>query len=408
MTMQHLSLSNKQIVLGVSGGIAAYKSAELIRQLQQAGASVRVVMTTAAKAFITPLTLQALSGYPVYEGLLDTQAEAAMGHIELARWADMILIAPASADIIARIVTGQANDLLTSICLASKAPLAIAPAMNQQMWQDETTQRNMQSLAARRVRIFGPDVGEQACGEVGPGRMLEVEALVEACAGLFATTPLQGCRVLVTAGPTREAIDPVRYLSNHSSGKMGYAIAQAAVEVGATVHVVSGPVHIAAPERVRLTQVESAAQMHAAVLQQIENTDIFISAAAVADYTVAAASAEKISKQSQALQLDLVPTKDILKEVALLADRPFCVGFCAQTHDLLQHARRKLTDKKLDMIAANLVGDGVGFSSDDNSLTILWNGGQQALAQTSKRQLARQLITLVTEQYHAKHTIKDT
>ncbi len=394
-----LSLTNKHIVLGVSGGIAAYKSAELIRQLQALGAKVRVVMTQAAQAFITPLTLQTLSGFPVATELFEPTTAVAMEHIALARWADCIVIAPASADVIARLASGQANDLLTSVCLASTAPRLVAPAMNQQMWQDAATQANIQCLRERQVHIVGPAEGEQACGEVGPGRMLDVGALAQATSALFINQQLQGVRVLITAGPTREAIDPVRYLSNRSSGKMGYALAQAALEASADVCLIAGPVALTPPERVRWVGVETAAQMHDAVFTHIAQTDIFISVAAVADYTCVQVAAQKLAKSKDDYVLRLVPTVDILAAVCALPNKPFCVGFCAETDDLLGHAQDKLRRKGADVMAANWVGEGRGFESDDNALSVVWPGGQRHLPLTSKQQLAKQFMQCIAERY---------
>ena len=388
----------RRILLGVTGGIAAYKSAELVRRLRERGAEVQVVMTGAATAFITPLTLQALSGRAVRTGLMDPQAEAAMSHIELARWADCILIAPASADFIARLAHGLADDLLSTVCLASEAPLLVAPAMNRVMWQHPATQANCATLAARGVRLLGPAEGEQACGEVGAGRMLEPMALVEA---LNVTPPgvdLRGLTVLVTAGPTREPLDPVRFLSNRSSGKMGYAVAEAARDAGADVVLVSGPVHLAAPAGVTCLPVETAEAMRAAVLQHVAAADLFIATAAVADYRPATRAADKIKKNGEPLTLSLEPTPDILAEVAGRPDRPFTVGFAAETERLAEYAEAKRRRKNLDMIAANQVDDrGLGFDSDDNALTVFWEGGSLALPRQPKRALASALLAVIAE-----------
>ncbi|MDH5361268.1 MAG: bifunctional phosphopantothenoylcysteine decarboxylase/phosphopantothenate--cysteine ligase CoaBC [Gammaproteobacteria bacterium] len=394
------SLMNKKVILGVTGGIAAYKAAELVRRLIQAGAEVRVVMTAGAQAFVTPLTFQALSGHPVHTELLDPEAELGMGHIQLARWADVVVIAPASANTLARLAAGEAADLLTTLCLATEAPLCVAPAMNQQMWLDAATQANIQTLAQRQVTIFGPAQGEQACGEVGPGRMLEADELVVAVAGLFETGALAGRRVLITAGPTREAIDPVRYISNHSSGKMGYALAQAAVEAGARVTLVSGPTRLTPPEMAERIDVESAGQMLDAVLLRASGADIFIATAAVADYRVEQIASSKIKKDSERLSLELVKNPDILATVSSMTEsRPFCVGFAAETDELIAHAQQKLQNKGLDMIAANRVGEGLGFNSDDNALQVLWADGGHELPMMSKDKLARELIKLIAEHY---------
>lgn len=389
-------LNNKQILLGVTGGIAAYKAAELVRQLQDHGANVRVVMTTAAREFITPLTLQALSGNPVHTDLLDPDAEAAMGHIELARWADLVLIAPATADFMARLATGQAGDLLSTLCLATPAPIAIAPAMNQGMWKDEATRRNLETLQQRGVAVFGPAEGSQACGDVGPGRMLEPGQLAQLAAQQFQSHCLDGLRVVISAGPTREAIDPVRYISNHSSGKMGFAIAQAAVEAGASVTLVTGPVNLGTPERVTRVDVESALDMHAACLTAAAAADIFIGSAAVADYRPVQAAPQKIKKSADTMEISLTRNPDIIADVAALSQRPFTVGFAAETEHLAKHAADKLQRKNLDMIIANDVASrDIGFNSDDNAVTIFTHSGDQTLPRASKQQLARQLIEII-------------
>ncbi|HXF07144.1 MAG TPA: bifunctional phosphopantothenoylcysteine decarboxylase/phosphopantothenate--cysteine ligase CoaBC [Candidatus Acidoferrales bacterium] len=392
------ALLPQRILLGVTGGIAAYKSAELVRRLRERGAEVQVVMTESATAFITPLTLQALSGRAVRTSLMDPQAEAAMSHIELARWADCILIAPASADFIARLAHGLADDLLSTVCLASEAPLVVAPAMNRVMWQHPATQANCAVLAARGVRLLGPAEGEQACGEVGAGRMLEPMALVEALNVPPPAVDLRGLTVLVTAGPTREPLDPVRFLTNRSSGKMGYAVAEAARDAGADVILVSGPVHLAAPAGVTCLRVETAQAMRAAVLQHLAAADLFIAAAAVADYRPVTRAADKIKKNGEPLTLSLEPTPDILAEVAGRPDRPFTVGFAAETERLAEYAEAKRRRKNLDMIAANQVDDrGLGFDSDDNALTVFWEGGSLALPRQSKRALASALLAVIAE-----------
>lgn len=393
------SLSNKHILLGVTGGIAAYKSADLVRRLQDAGASVRVVMTRAAQEFITPLTLQALSGFPVHTTLLDPEAEAGMGHIQLARWADLVLVAPASADFIARLSQGMGDDLLATVCLATAAPLAIAPAMNQGMWHSESTRDNLAVLAGRKVHIFGPAAGGQACGDVGLGRMLEPLQLVEAASGLFTSGALAGKKVVITAGPTREAIDPVRYISNYSSGKMGYALAQAAMEAGAQTVLISGPVNVPAPERVELVKVTSAQEMLAASLAQAEGCDLFIAAAAVADYRPAQVADHKIKKGSEdELNLRLVKNPDIVASIAALPQRPFTVGFAAESEQLVEYARAKLARKKLDLVIANdITGEGIGFNSDNNAVTIVSHSGEITLSQRSKQQLARELVAHIAQ-----------
>lgn len=393
-----LPLTNRHILLGVTGGIAAYKAAELIRRLRDAGASVRVVMTDAAQSFITPLTLQALSGNPVHTDLLDPAAEAAMGHIELARWADLVLVAPASADFMARLAAGQADDLLTTLCLATAAPIALAPAMNQAMWRDAGTQTNAATLAARGIQLLGPDEGSQACGDVGPGRMLDPVELARCAGGLFESRLLEGLKVVITAGPTREAIDPVRFISNHSSGKMGFALAEAAAEAGARTVLVAGPVHLATPQRVERIDVISAEDMLAAVEGQLESCDIFIATAAVADYRPAEIAGQKIKKNADTLSLTLVKNPDIVSRVAARPDRPFTVGFAAETEQVTDHARNKLERKRLDLIVANDVSNqAIGFNSDDNAVLTLWSDGERRFEQRSKRQLARDLVRLIAE-----------
>ena len=396
------ALADKRILLGITGGIAAYKSAELTRRLRDQGATVRVVMTPAATEFITPLTLQALSGNPVHTELLDHGAEAAMGHIELARWADLIVIAPATANFIARLSNGLADDLLSTLCLATTAPLLVAPAMNQQMWQNPATQDNIARLQDRGVALLGPASGAQACGETGPGRLLDPDEIVPAIIAAGRTNTLSGVNVMVSAGPTREFIDPVRYLSNRSSGKMGYAVARAAEEAGASVTLVSGPVVLTAPARVRVIEVVSADQMHDSVLEEATSCDIFISAAAVADYRSREAALHKMKKQDAGILLRLEKTPDIVSEIAALANPPFTVGFAAETEHLADNAKQKLANKKLDMIAANRVGDGLGFDSDENALDVYWPGGSQSLGTASKEKLARQLMDLIVVRYREK------
>lgn len=397
-------LQRKRILLGIGGGIAAYKSAELVRRLRDQGAEVRVVMTRAAREFITPLTLQALSGHPVHHDILDPAAEAAMGHIELARWADLILIAPATADLLARLAQGSADDLLTTLVLASDAPLALAPAMNQAMWRDPATQANAERLAARGARLFGPAAGSQACGDVGPGRMLEPDELAQRAADCFERGLLTGCRVLITAGPTREAIDPVRYISNHSSGKMGFALAEAAAEAGAVVTLVSGPVHLPTPQRVTRIDVGSAREMLAAC-ESAMPCEILIAAAAVADYRPEAVAAQKMKKDPDSddgLTLRLVRNPDILASLAARPDRPFSVGFAAETEHLLDYAARKLKSKNLDLIVANDVANPqIGFNSEDNAVSVIDRTLEATrFAQASKGQIARQLIAFIAARYH--------
>lgn len=399
------SLNKKNILLGISGGIAAYKSAELVRRLRDCGADVRVVMTPAACEFVRPLTFQALSANPVHIDLLDTEAEAAMGHIELARWADVILIAPATANTLAKLSYGLADNLLTTLGLACKAPIAVAPAMNQAMWSAAASQHNIEILQQRGVHVFGPATGEQACGDIGEGRMQEVADLIDNLSGLFTSQPLAGVNIMITAGPTYEAIDPVRFIGNRSSGKMGYAIAEAAAEAGASVTLVSGPTALACPSRVHLISVESATQMHHSVLDNISTQDIFIATAAVADYRPAQVHDQKIKKTDEELHIHLQRNVDILAEVANMKPGPFCVGFAAETQDLEKHARDKMQRKKLAMIAANQVadalvrGEDIGFNSEYNALEVFWPDGHISLARAKKAQIARQLLALITEHY---------
>ncbi len=390
----------KNIVLGITGGIAAYKGAELIRRLRDRGSPVRVVMTQAAEAFITPLTLQALSDQPVHRDLLDPHTEATMGHITLARWADAVVVAPATADFIARLAHGLADDLLTTLCLASDAPLVIVPAMNRLMWANPATQDNVRIIRDRGVHILGPASGSQACGEIGLGRMLEPEAIVAELARLWAPGILSDQRVLVTAGPTREAIDPVRYISNRSSGKMGFAVATAAVEAGAQVTLVAGPVSLATPPGVQRVDVESAQEMLEAVMARSADCDIYIGVAAVADYRPATTTASKIKKRAESITLTLQPTQDILAALAALPRRPFTVGFAAETERLEEYAEEKRQAKSLDMIAANRVdGPEGGFERDANALKVSWDGGRVDLPLAPKEELAGKLISLVAQRY---------
>ncbi len=403
-------MQGKNILLGVTGSIAAYKAAELIRLLRQAGASVRVAMTAAASQFITPMTLQALSGEPVRQALFDPQHEAAMGHIELARWADLILVAPASADFMARLAAGMADDLLTTLCLAATAPVALAPAMNQHMWRNPATLDNSALLQRRGVILWGPAEGEQACGDQGPGRMLEVDELLSRLRDHFPVAgSLQGRRVLITAGPTREILDPVRYLSNRSSGKMGYALAEACIDQGATVTLISGPVALAVPAGVERVAVESALEMDAAVMQRVDACDLFIACAAVADYRPSTVAEQKIKKQHETMAIELVRNPDILARVAARPSPPFTVGFAAETQNPLDYADRKRKTKGVDMIAANLVGAAEGgFERDDNALTVLWEGGCCALPLSNKRRLADALVVLIAEHYEQRDSAEDS
>ena len=390
-------LAGQRIVLGVTGGIAAYKAADLARRLQDAGAELQVVMTEGAQQFVTPMTFQALTGRPVRSSLWDAAAEAAMGHIELARWADRILIAPASADIIARLAHGLAGDLLTTICLASDAPLALAPAMNRVMWAHPATQANIAKLRDRGALLLGPGEGDQACGEVGAGRMLEPLQIVAALTEGAGPGSLAGRRVMVSAGPTYEDLDPVRYLGNRSSGKMGFALAAEAARRGAQVTLVAGPVTLVTPPGVRRVDVRRAEQMRDAVLADLPGQDVYIGAAAVADYMPARTASQKIKKSAAPLSLELVRTPDILAEVAAHPQRPaLVVGFAAETHDVEAHARAKLAAKQLDLIAANDVSvEGIGFESDHNALTVYSADGVHVLARGSKTDVARGLLDLV-------------
>ena len=388
-----LSLTNKRILLGITGGIAAYKSAELTRLLIKAGAEVRVGMTRAATQFITPLTMQALSGQRVHLDLLDSDAEAAMGHIELARWADLVLIAPATADFIARINQGQADDILSTLVLATSAKIAIAPAMNQAMWADNSTKSNLNVLVDRGYHIFGPAEGEQACGDVGPGRMLEPAQLVELSANLFETGELAGKNFVITGGPTREAIDPVRFISNHSSGKMAYALAAEAVAAGAKVTLISGPVNLPTPESVKRIDVISAAQMLAATQEAMTDCDVFIGVAAVADYRPVEIGKQKIKKADEKMLLSLIKNPDIISEVAQLDDKPFVVGFAAETNDILSNAKDKLKRKGLDMLFANNATK--TFNSDSIVVTALTETSETELKEGNKNVVARSMLQLI-------------
>ena len=391
-------LTQRHILVAISGGIAAYKGAELVRLLKKQGAVVRVILSRGATEFITPLTMQALSGEPTHTELLDEAAEAGMGHIELARWADLMIIAPATADVIARLAQGRADDLLTTVALATPAPVAVAPAMNQQMWSHAATQENIQMLAARDIQIVGPDAGEQACGDVGPGRLLEPEAIVMALSQRFDNRLLEGRRVVITAGPTVEAIDPVRYLSNHSSGKMGYALASACADAGAQVELISGPVHLAPPDRVTMYPVTSAEEMCERALALADGADLFIGAAAVADYRPESISPQKIKKQNgEAPVITLVENPDIIASVSQLANRPSLVaGFAAETQSVIEHARKKRLRKGLDMIVANDVSDpDTTFGSEQNAVHLITEAEEKSLPLASKRVIAEQIVIAV-------------
>ncbi|EPW1045794.1 bifunctional phosphopantothenoylcysteine decarboxylase/phosphopantothenate--cysteine ligase CoaBC [Vibrio parahaemolyticus] len=395
------TLAGKKILLGISGGIAAYKCAELTRRLIERGAQVQVVMTKAAKEFITPLTMQAVSGRPVSDSLLDPAAEASMGHIELAKWADLVLLAPATADLIARMSAGMGNDLLTTLVLATDSPVAVSPAMNQQMYRNIATQENIATLARRGMHIWGPAAGEQACGDVGPGRMLEPMQLVHLCEQFFQPKVLEGKSILISAGPTREAIDPVRYITNHSSGKMGYALANAATQLGAKVTLVSGPVNLSTPMGVERINVSSAQEMYEAVMAKAISHDAFISCAAVADYRPEAIASQKLKKtaDNDQMTIKMVKNPDIVASVAALTDkRPFTVGFAAETNDVETYARGKLAKKNLNMICANDVSvEGQGFNSNDNAITLFWPDGELALALESKEALSFKILEKMRE-----------
>ena len=395
------NLENKRIVVGITGGIAAYKTIELIRLLRKAQAQVRVVLTPAAAEFITPLTLQAISGNAVAQSLLDPQAELAMGHIELAKWADAVLIAPASADFIARLTVGMANDLLSTICLATSAPIFLAPAMNQQMYRQAITQQNLTALLSRGIQLIGPNSGEQACGDVGAGRMSEPSEIFTAlCHHFTVQQDLLGIHVAITAGPTREAIDPVRYLSNHSSGKMGFAIAEAFAKRGAKVTLIAGPVNLTASSNIHRINVTSAQEMWQAALESAVKNHIFIGCAAVADYRIADVADQKIKKSAEEMTLKLVKNPDIIADVAHLTEkRPFTVGFAAETQNVADYAKDKLTRKNLDMICANDVSGGQVFGQDHNTLHLFWKHGEKALPQADKNTLAEALVSEIMVRY---------
>jgi len=406
-----MKLAGRNILLGVTGGIAAYKCAELVRLLKKSGAEVQVVMTLAAESFITPLTLQTLSGRTVRTQLFDIEQESTMGHIDLARWADIVMIAPATANFLSQLAKGNAPDLLTTLCLATEAPVIVAPAMNRVMWTNSATVENAAILKANGIHLWGPDSGEQACGETGEGRMMEPAYLHSRLIGLLTSGPLQGMKVIVTAGPTHEPIDPVRYIGNRSSGKMGFSLAQAFVHAGAEVILISGPVILDTPSGLQRKNVETASEMFDAVMESVADSDIFVACAAVADFQVAQTSEQKIKKTSDPLTLELLPNKDILTYVAKLDNAPFTLGFAAETQNLIEYANDKRLRKGIDVIAANLVGEQEGgFNDDKNSLTVLWdsqddNSYQQVeLPMMDKKVLAKELVRLVIKIYHSYHT----
>jgi len=398
-----------RVLLGVTGGIAAYKAPELVRRLVERGCDVQVVMSRGAREFVGPLTFQAVSGRRVRDDLWDREAEAAMGHIELARWADVVVVAPATANFLGTLAAGLAGDLLSTVCVATTAPLIVAPAMNQAMWANAAVQANRALLEARGVRFLGPATGDQACGETGPGRMLEPN---EIAAALFEqldprrARPLKGLKVVVTAGPTREPIDPVRYITNRSSGKMGFAVAAAARDAGADVVLVTGPVALPTPPTVRRIDVETAEELYKKVHEEIEGSHIFVACAAVADYRPREAADRKIKRSAAEMELSLVRSPDTLASIAALPRAPFTVGFAAETHDVATHAREKLERKRIDMIAANQVGRDCGFDRETNALTVFWPGGELALGEGTKGQLARRLVEIIAERYRAARTIK--
>lgn len=393
------SLTNKNILLGVTGGIAAYKSAEIVRHLKKSGASVRVVMTRSAEEFITPLTLQALSGNRVSTELLDAEAEAAMGHIELAKWADGILIAPATANTIARLSSGRGDDLLSTVTLAFDGPISIAPAMNQAMWRDERTQENLNKLINNNFGICGPGSGEQACGDIGLGRMLEPLEILDMFSSSFDKGIMLGKRILITAGPTQEPIDPVRFITNRSSGKMGYALAEAAIESGAQVTLISGPVNIEPPSNCNLVAIKTAKEMYESVMHHIKGADVYIGTAAVSDYSPAHINESKIKKDGSnaAMVLELKENQDILKSVSELEERPYVVGFAAETDNLIENAKKKLNNKNLDLIVANDVSDKeIGFDSDENEVTLITHEEKQLIQKQNKRKISKNIIEFIS------------
>lgn len=401
-TVSMLSLTNKRILLGITGGIAAYKCTELTRLFLKAGAQVRVAMTKASTEFITPLTMQALSGNRVALDLLDYEAESAMGHIELARWADIILVAPTTADFIARVAHGQADDILSALILASTAPVALAPAMNQAMWADISTQTNLKILKEKGFHFFGPAEGEQACGDIGLGRMLEPEELAALSAKLFKEGELAGLNFVITGGPTREAIDPIRFITNHSSGKMAYALSAEAANAGAKVTLISGPVNLAAPDAITKIDVETANEMLSAVMGCIANADVFIGVAAVADYRPIATAREKIKKSKDQIDLKLVKNPDIISEVAELKNKPFVAGFAAETSSIVENGRKKLEHKKLDLLFANNATD--SFNSDDISVTVISSEVEQEILPGNKNVVAREMLKFISKGLKIKNT----
>ena len=394
------SLANKNILLGVTGGIAAYKSAEIVRHLKKSGASVRVVMTKSAEEFITPLTLQALSGNRVSTELLDAEAEAAMGHIELAKWADGILIAPATANTLARISSGRGDDLLSTITLAFDGPVSLAPAMNQAMWLDNRTQENLEKLIQQDFGICGPGSGEQACGDIGLGRMLEPLEILEIFSLSFSKGAMLGKSILITAGPTQEPIDPVRFITNRSSGKMGYSLAEAAIESGANVTLISGPVNIEPPTNCNLVEIKTAKEMYESVMHHIKGMDVYIGTAAVSDYSPAHINESKLKKDGSnaAMTLELKENQDILKSVSELNERPYVVGFAAETEDLIENAEKKLKNKKLDLIVANDVSDKeIGFDSDQNEVTLITHKGKELIQRQNKKKISKKIIDFISK-----------
>lgn len=395
-------LGNKNILLGITGSIAAYKSADLVRRLREVRAHVRVVMTENAKHFITPLTMQAVSGYPVHDSLFDPNAEAAMGHIEFARWADIIVIAPASADLIAKLANGRADDLLTTLCLATHAPIMLAPAMNQGMWKHTLTQENLQQLKAKRFHVLETAEGSQACGDVGPGRMLEPAIILQKINEVFMTGTLSGKKVVITAGPTHEAIDPVRFISNGSSGKMGYALAQAALEAGAEVTLISGPTNLLKPKRVECIDVINAQEMYDEVMKRMDNCDIFLAVAAVADYRCQTIAKQKIHKTDSTISLTLERNPDIVTSVAKLPVKPFIVGFAAETENVIAQAKSKREAKNMDLIVANEVGIDKGIGTDENTVTVLAKNFEKTFSAIHKSKLARELIALIAEKFNKR------
>jgi phosphopantothenoylcysteine decarboxylase/phosphopantothenate--cysteine ligase len=401
-------IQGRRVLLGVTGSIAAYKSPDIVRRLKDQGAEVRVVLTASAEKLVSPTVFQAVSGEPVRGDIWDEQAEAAMGHIELAKWADLILIAPATANLIAQLAAGSAENLLTTICLASEAPVTLAPSMNQAMWRDAATQANCDVLRKRNVMFIGPDDGEQACGDVGPGRMSEPANIVSRMARGGESGPFEGLRIMVSAGPTREAIDPVRFVSNRSSGKMGFALAKAAADAGAEVTLIAGPVSLPTPPRVERIDVETTQQMCDAALANIGDMDIYIGAAAISDYRPKQAAVQKIKKSADTFTLEMLKSPDLLATIAALENCPFTVGFAAETEKLEQHATDKLKRKKLNMIVANLVGEKLCFDADDNEVIVLWQDGRLSLPKLSKQELARQLVDVVATRYRLVHPATTT